>query len=204
VTGLDLAAAEREIREAGLEPARGKPRHNPGVAAGGVLEVSPPAGMLVKRGRQVLLTPSLGAVDRRVPDISGATLRMARIVLAKAGLQIAEVRHVATDRLPPEQILASFPESGSPAPESGQLAILLSERPAATPFWLPDFSGRDARKSAAILRASGIHVEPGGGALGGLVAAQEPSPGSPVWPGDKVVLHPSGSATPARGRERGW
>jgi len=205
VAGLDLAEAELAVREAGLEAARGEARHNPGVPAGAVLEVLPPPGMMVKRGRQVTLTPSLGAIDRRVPDVSGSTLRMARLMLARAGLSVAEVRHVATDRVPPEQILASFPESGAPAPESGVLALLVSQRPSATPFWLPDLQGRDARGSASLLRAHGVRVEAGvASALAGLATAQEPAPGSPVWPGGRVILHTSSISTPAPRPDGAW
>jgi len=206
VTGRELAEAQRTLQASGLEPVLTEGRYHPGVPAGMVLEVQPPVGLSVKEGRQVHITPSLGEHQRRVPNLLGHTLRMARLIAGDAGLRIGEIGYAATHLAPPDQILAMSPEPGAPAQPNGQITLLLSRKRSPVPSWLPDLRGMAGWRAAALLRRSGFRVSTreGFGGMPGTVVYQAPGPGTPLWPGSHVELEVApGSAPGRRGRFEG-
>jgi beta-lactam-binding protein with PASTA domain len=202
IGGRSLREATRALGEAGLEPQVTAGRSHPAVPAGAVLEVSPPVGLSVKRGRQVFVTPSLGERQNLVPDLLGHTLRMARILAGDAGLEIADLTYAATDLASPDQILAMSPEPGSPAAPDGKITLLLGRARAPVPSWMPNLIGLEGWRAVAWVRRSGFHVvtEEADGGEPGSVAHQAPPPGSPIWPGVAIRL----GVSPGRaGRHRG-
>jgi eukaryotic-like serine/threonine-protein kinase len=212
VAGKPLGEAEKILRRAGLDPVLVAARHHPDVPQGCVLELSPPVGLSVKRGRQVFLTPSIGAISHFVPDVTGLSLRMARLQLSEAGLRVSKTEYAATNLVSADQVLAMAPEAGSPASTDGTVTLLVSRPRAPVPYWLPDLRGRDGRGSAIWLEANGFRAAltegPSSGAPGSVVT-QDPAPGTPIWVGSRIDLavapgRPTGR-TPGRsfGRGRG-
>lgn len=201
VAGRPVAEARRALAKAGLDPQLTEGRFHPGVPAGAVLEVSPPVGLSVKKGRQVLITPSLGESQAAVPDLLGHTLRMARLLAGDAGLRIGTVAYAATDLARPDQILAMSPEPGSTAAPGGEITLLLGRRRAPAPAWMPDVTGQPGWRVASVLRRSGYRATleelPGG--QPGAIVRQDPAPGAPLWPGTRVVL----SVSPGRSSRYG-
>lgn len=191
VAGLDLAEAESRLAALGLQPARAAGRHHPAVPGGRVLQVSPPVGLSVKTGRKIHLIPSLGGLDRKVPDVVGLSLRMAEMSLSASGLRVRELREAATDLVPPGQVLALSPQAGTIAPATADVALLISRLRTPTPFAMPDLRGRDGAEAAAWLRGRGLRVgqhssdSPG---RPGSVVGQKPAAGEPVWPGCEISL----------------
>lgn len=206
VAGRNLAQAEEELRDAGLEPVLMAGRHHPEVPAGRVLELSPSIGQKVKRGRQIRITPSLGAVSHTVPDVVGMSVRMARMELTQAGLHVRRSGYAATDLVEPDQVMALEPEAGTPAPPEGEVTLLVSQRRAPVAYWLPDLRGLSGRESAAWLQSQGFRAElietaPAG--MPGLVVAQTPPPGTPVWRGTRVELAVAPGEPVGSWRDRG-
>lgn len=200
VGGDDLAQAENELRALGLRPLVLAGRHHTVVPRGQVLEVSPPPGLSVKRGRQVILTPSLGAFHRAVPDLVGESMRLASMRLSDAGLSVGELMYAANDLVGEDLVMAMEPEGGTAAPENGTVALLVSRARPSVPFWLPDLRGLPGAASEILLEQGGfsVTVQSGDGGDPGTVVRQDPPPGSPLWPGTRVVL----SVVPGYGR--GW
>lgn len=201
VGGSDLAHAEDALRAAGLRPLVIAGRHHAVVPRGQVLEVSPPPGLSVKRGRQVILTPSLGTFYRLVPDVVGESMRMARLRLDDAGLTLGRVMYAANDLVVESQVMAMEPEGGSPAPDNSTVSLLVSRSRPPVPHWLPDLRGLPGAASEILLEQGGyaVSIETAGDGEPGTVVRQDPPPGSPLWPGNRIVL----SVAPGRGWRRG-
>ena len=201
VAGLELSEAKRILQKSGLDPRLAEGRSHQGVPAGAVLEVSPPVGLSVKRGRQIFLTPCLGEHQNLVPDLLGQTMRMARMLAGDAGLEIGGTAYAATDLVEPDQIVAMSPEPGSPSAPDGKITLLLSRARAPSPSWMPDLIGEPGWRALAMLRRSGYPVvsEEGSGGTPGTVTEQDPAPGSPIWPGKSVCL----SVSPGRASRYG-
>jgi eukaryotic-like serine/threonine-protein kinase len=200
VGGADLAQAESALRAAGLRPLVLQGRHHTVVPRGQVLEVSPPPGLSVKRGRQVILTPSLGTFHRIVPDLVGQSMRLARLRLGDAGLSVGQLMYAANDLVGEDLVMAMEPEGGAPAPENGVVSLLVSRSRPSVPFWLPDLRGLPGAASETLLEQGGfsVTVQTADGGEPGTVVRQDPPPGAPLWPGTRVVL----SVAPGWGR--GW
>jgi beta-lactam-binding protein with PASTA domain len=189
VAGREQKQAAAILRSAGLDPVMAPGQHHSQVARGLVLDVSPPAGLSVKRGRQVFIIPSLGPINRRVPAVVGQSMRMARMLLSEAAMRVTRVDYAATDLVGPDQVLASAPEPGAPVPENGQISLLVSSSRTPVAYWMPNLDGRGAREAVGWLRAAGLRPvgEEDAGASQ-VVTAQNPAPGTPVWPGTKAEL----------------
>jgi eukaryotic-like serine/threonine-protein kinase len=198
VGGSDLAQAENALRAAGLRPLVMKGRHHAVVPRGQVLEVSPPPGLSVKRGRQVILTPSLGTFHRTVPDLVGQSMRLARMQLGDAGLAVGQIMYAANELVGPDLIMAMEPEGGAPAAENGAVSLLVSRDRPSIPFWLPDLRGLPGSISETLLEQGGflVSVQTEAGGEPGAVVRQDPPPGTPLWPGTRVVL----GVAPGQGR----
>ena len=190
VGGRELAQAESDLRAAGLRPLVLPGRHHAAVARGRILDVSPPAGLMVKRGRQVILTPSLGTFHRPVPDLVGESMRLARMRLSDAGLSVGQLMYAANDLVEDDLIMAMEPEGGKPAPDNGLVSLLVSRTRSSVPYWLPDLRGFPGGACETLLQQGGFRVtiESGEGGDPGTVVRQDPPAGSPLWPGTRVVL----------------
>jgi eukaryotic-like serine/threonine-protein kinase len=200
VGGSELAQAENALRAAGLRPLVMQGRHHAAVPRGQVLEVSPPPGLSVKRGRQVILTPSLGTFHRTVPDLVGQSMRLARLRLGDAGLSVGQIMYAANELVGPDLVMAMEPEGGAPAPEAGAISLLVSRDRPSVPFWLPDLRGLPGDASETLLEQGGfsVSVQTETGGEPGTVVRQDPPPGTPLWPGTRVLLGV------ASGRGRIW
>jgi serine/threonine-protein kinase len=200
VGGSELAQAESALRALGLRPLVVPGRHHTVVPRGQVLEVSPPPGLSVKRGRQVILTPSLGVSHRPVPDLVGQSMRLARMRLADAGLSVGRLMYAANELVGPDLVMAMEPEGGTPAPENGVVSLLVSRARPSVPFWLPDLRGLPGGASETLLEQGGfsVTIQTEDGGEPGTVVRQDPPPGAPLWPGTRVVL----GVAPGYGR--GW
>ncbi len=189
LSGKDLGTAEDILRRDGLVPVRAPGRYFPGMPKGLVLDESPSAGLTVKRGRQVGLIPSLGSSERRVPDLVGSTVRMAKVRLSEKGLQVRRIDEIATDLVEPGQVISTSPEAGTALPEEASISLLVSRAAEAVPYFLPDLRGRIGSEAASWLGANGFQAVVGNGEGGaGIVVSEDPPPGSPVWPGSRVRL----------------
>ncbi len=190
VGGRELAQAESDLRAAGLRPLVLPGRHHAVVAPGRVLDVAPQAGLMVKRGRQVVLTPSLGSFRRAVPNLVGESIRLARMRLSDAGLSVGQLMYAANDLVGDDLVMAMEPEGGKPAPDGGTVSLLVSRARSSVPYWLPDLRGFPGGASETLLQQGGfrVTVESGEGGDPGTVVRQDPPAGSPLWPGARVVL----------------
>lgn len=191
VHGIAVSDAKTILEQAGLEPVVADGRFSQIADNGTILESSPGPGLLVKLGRKVFLTPSLGTESRTVPELQSLSLRLASRRLQVAGLDVGSVDYTATDEVPPGVVLASIPPSGSPVRGAGEVSLLMSRARRAVPFWMPSLVGRTGIETAAWLEACGFEVDltessyPG---APGEVLRHEPRAGEPIYSGDRVEL----------------
>lgn len=190
VVGLPIDEAESKLHAAKLAPAKGPAHYSDDIPRGQVLGSSPIEGMRVKRGREVYLSQSLGTLDKRVPDFTGFTVRMARVEMQELGLQLGTVSYAAVGN-DDEAILATSPAPGSAFPPSGSVSVLLTKQKKPTPYWMPDLRGYAAAMAVDWLKKGGFAPEFAPGSAPGYASTvtwQVPQPGGMVWPGGKVVL----------------
>lgn len=103
-----------------------------------VVRQTPPPGMLMKVSQQAHVVLSLGQRQLTIPALEGKSLRVSRIELLRAGLQVGEISGLATLEAAPDTILVQNPRSGEGAatPRVNVLVAQPTREPAYVMPWL--------------------------------------------------------------------
>jgi beta-lactam-binding protein with PASTA domain len=80
-----------------------------------VVRQTPPPGMLMKVSQQAHVVLSLGQRQLEIPLLEGNTLRVSRIQLLRAGLQVGEVTNVVLPDQPADTVVIQNPKPGKGA-----------------------------------------------------------------------------------------
>lgn len=105
-----------------------------------VVRQTPPPGMLMKVSQQAHVVISLGQRQLSVPLLQGKSLRVARIELLRAGLQVGELSDLPTNEASPDTILVQNPRPGAGA-STPRVDLLIAQTPAESAYVTPLLSG---------------------------------------------------------------
>ncbi|MBX6378567.1 MAG: PASTA domain-containing protein [Clostridia bacterium] len=150
----------------------------------------PQPGERVKQKRQVDLVISKGPRTVAVPGVVGLYRDEAERLLTEAGLRFREETAYAAE--PRDTVVGQQPAEGQPLPEGGEVLLTVSLGPKPKPaFPLPGVVGMRVEEATRVLGDAGLRWENRQERTSypeGVVAAQDPQPGSPVREGDAVRL----------------
>jgi serine/threonine-protein kinase len=189
--GLSEREAERLLSSDDLRMSKISEQWSADVPRGYISRQEPEAGSVVKRGRRISVIVSLGAQGTTVPVLEGEGVRRAEIMLEGAGLRRGKIATVYTEEAPRDMVVASDPPGETLVQQETAVDLLVSLGPIPRRYVLPDLSGRDLDDVSRELRDEGFLVIPrlgGGRGRSGLIAAQEPMPGTPIAPRDSIIL----------------
>ncbi|MBU1108912.1 MAG: PASTA domain-containing protein [Candidatus Riflebacteria bacterium] len=158
-----------------------------------VIAQFPEPGTVVKPGKKVLLSISLGLQKVNVPDIVGANMREVDMALMNSQLVIGDRAYVFSDKIPPDRIVGQSP---LPSEEYGvnkevDLLISLGSRPESYP--LPSLVAVSLDDGKTRLKAWGFN-------FGRIFSKKDPSrpkfqvisttpaPYTPVRKGDVISM----------------
>jgi eukaryotic-like serine/threonine-protein kinase len=111
LVGKDVAEASRILRSKGLI-LRVADRVYSDVPINQVVRQTPTPGMLMKVSQQAHVVLSLGQRQLEIPPLEGNTLRVSRIELLRAGLQVGEVSTITLPDKPNDTVLLQNPKPG--------------------------------------------------------------------------------------------
>lgn len=191
VVGLSLDDAKKKLADTDLKATTAPGRYSNEIPRGQVLLSLPQSGSRVKRNRQVELTLSLGAEDRRIPQLLGQSIRMARIELQERGLRSGAIVYAATEEMSPDQVMAMSPAGGAAMDAEQAVSFLVSKSGAKRAYALPNLRGLKEREAARWLKQNGFGVsyaEESGSGEGWFVVLTDPPPGGMLWPRSTVRL----------------
>lgn len=167
------------------------------IPEGVVILQDPPAGSVVKVGRTVGLTVSMGPERGIVPTLAGRSLRQAAIDLASEGLIRGEVLRVASPEFAEGQVISSSPLAGTEALKGAPVNLMVSMGPRPARMIMPDLSGLPYDLVRRELTRRGFRVERARylGSVGGVeeVTGQEPAAGEPVGLDSRIALTVGGA-----------
>jgi beta-lactam-binding protein with PASTA domain len=192
VTGLSETEAERALASLDLKLSKISEQWSPDVPRGFISAQDPVGGGVVKRGRRISVIVSLGAQGTSVPAIEGMNERQAAILLEGGGLKLGRTAHAYSDDVSRDMVIASDPPGETVVEQETAVDLLVSLGPLPRSYVVPDLTGRDATAASRALRDEGFYVslrEGGGLQRNGLVAGQQPPPGSRLAQRDSVVLY---------------
>lgn len=150
VINLSLRAAEAKLNETGLGTIEGNEAFDSDRPKGTVINQRPEGGTIVKKGRRVILTISKGSASATVPKLEGFSLREARFLLEKEGLQPGAIVWLTNEIRPDGVILGSVPAEGTVMKLNADVELLVNRKETGVMITVPDFVGMDLEQARIL------------------------------------------------------
>ncbi|HEY2352516.1 MAG TPA: PASTA domain-containing protein [Candidatus Acidoferrum sp.] len=120
-----------------------------------VVRQTPPAGLLMKVSQQAHVVLSLGQRQLTIPRLEGTTLRISRIEMLRAGLQIGEVSNITLPNEPADTVVIQNPKPGTGA-ATPRVDLLVSEGDREKAYVMPHLVGLNESDAQHRLDAAGL------------------------------------------------
>lgn len=143
VIDLSHQAAEAQLREADLGVAMAGEEYDSKRPKGTVMNQIPSGGAIVKTGRRILLTLSKGSASAQVPKLEGFTLREARLLLEKEGLQPGGIIWYTDETRPDGVVIQSVPPAGTVMRLNAEVRLIVNRVESEMMVRVPSFVGLD-------------------------------------------------------------
>ena len=121
-----------------------------------VVRQTPPAGLLMKVSQQAHVVLSLGQRQLEIPLLEGNTLRVSRIELLRAGLQVGEVSNVTVPDQAVDTVVLQTPRPGAGA-ATPRVDVLVSQGPRDVAYVMPHLVGLIETDAQHRLDVAGLH-----------------------------------------------
>ena len=120
-----------------------------------VVRQSPPPGMLMKVSQQAHVVLSLGQRQLQIPLLEGNSLRVSRIELLRAGLQVGEVSSITTSDEPVDTVMLQTPRPGAGA-ATPRVDVLVSAGTRDAAYVMPHLVGLNEADAQHRLDVAGL------------------------------------------------
>jgi len=190
INDLPITDASFLIAERGLELAT-PPQRVPHatVPKYHVISQRPEAGQVVRGGRKVYVTVSMGADFFNAPDLLNKSLEEARSAIEQAGFRIGSVARVAHSSVR-DTVISQDPPPGRSIPSQGSVSLLVSQGAVSQGFLMPDIRGREVQEVLRIMEPYNVVLIPNEvdipGAREDQVLDQHPPPDTLIYAGDTI------------------
>ncbi len=158
LVGMSIEEATKIVEESGLRIEVTSQEYNPSFRDGSVLTQYPTAGTKVKSGRIVKVVVSLGEKDVIIPQITGASVRQAKLDLETAGLRLGDIAWTYTDTLPEKLVVFAFPSPGDTVSIGSKVNILVNRGRGQGVTYMPDLVGATIDEAREVLRQKGLKI----------------------------------------------
>src|SRR5499425_3161028 len=135
LVGKNVAEASQSLRSKGLL-LRVADRVYSDLPINQVVRQTPPPGMLMKVSQQAHVVLSLGPRQLEIPALEGNSLRVSRIELLRAGLQVGEVSGLTLPDIPADTVLVQHPKAGAGG-ATPRVDVLVSQGPREEAYVMP-------------------------------------------------------------------
>jgi len=120
-----------------------------------VVRQTPTSGQLMKVSQQAHVVLSLGQRQLEIPLLEGSSLRVSRIELLRAGLQVGEVSNVTMPDAPADQVVQQTPRPGAGA-ATPRVDVLVSQGARDAAYVMPHFVGMTEAEAGKRLDAAAL------------------------------------------------
>jgi len=158
LVGMSIDEATAMAGKNGLQIEVTSQEYNPSFRDGSVLTQYPTAGTRVKSGRIVKVVISLGEKDVTIPQITGISVRQAKLDLETAGLRLGDIAWTYTDTLPEKLVVFAFPSAGDTVSIGSKVNILVNRGRGQGVTYMPDLIGVSIDQARETLRQKGLKI----------------------------------------------
>ena len=120
-----------------------------------VVRQTPPAGLLMKVSQQAHVVLSLGQRQLEIPLLEGNSLRVSRIELLRAGLQVGEISSLNIPDETVDTVVQQNPRPGAGA-ATPRVDVLVSQGPRDLAYVMPHLVGLPETEAQHRLDAAGL------------------------------------------------
>jgi eukaryotic-like serine/threonine-protein kinase len=120
-----------------------------------VVKQTPPPGMLMKVSQQAHVVLSLGQRQLQIPLLEGNSLRVSRIELLRAGLQVGEVSSITTPDESVDMVMLQTPRPGAGA-ATPRVDVLVSAGTRDPAYVMPHLVGLNEADAQHRLDVAGL------------------------------------------------
>src|ERR1700692_1979607 len=121
-----------------------------------VVRQTPTAGLLMKVSQQAHVVLSLGQRQLEIPLLEGNSLRVSRIELLRAGLQVGEASEVTMPDEPVDTVVLQTPRPGAGA-ATPRVDVLVSQGPREAAYVMPHLVGLSEIDAQRRLDVAELH-----------------------------------------------
>lgn len=191
LVGQSQPAAQRTLAARGLQ-LRVADRVYSSLPVNIIVRQSPPPGEEMKISQDAHVVLSLGPQTVKIPALEGQTMRVARIALLQAGLQLGEVTTIYLPETQPDIVLKQDPPQGTTA-SSPHVDLLVSSADRQPFYVMPSLVGLEQQEASRALTAAGLKIAKlnriaQAGAPKGTVVGQNPPGGERIAADTSVEL----------------
>src|SRR6201981_3948075 len=154
LVGKNVSDASSELRSRGLI-LRVADRVYSDQAINTVVRQTPPAGLLMKVSQQAHVVLSLGQRQLEIPLLEGNSLRVSRIELLRAGLQVGEISSLNIPDETVDTVVQQNPRPGAGA-ATPRVDVLVSQGPRDLAYVMPHLVGLPETEAQNRLDAAGL------------------------------------------------
>lgn len=189
------------LKPSGIEVVTREQKYDDRQPKGHVIAQYPEPGTVVKPGKQVLITVSLGLQKVSVPDLIGKSMREVNVKLMNAQLILGNSAYVYSDKIPPDRIVGQSPLSSEEYGVNKNVDLLISLGKKTLTLPLPNLIGTNLDAAKTKIKSWGFNVgriysKPDSNRQKYQVISTNPSPYSYLRKGEVVnILVSSGSDT---------
>ena len=158
IVGMTTAEAEEILEEKGLVLEITSEEYNPSYPEGTALTQYPMAGTKVKAGRIIKTVASLGEKYVRIPQVSGISVRQAKLDLETTGLRIGDIAWTYTDTLPEKVVVFSFPSPGDTVKIGSKVSIMVNRGRGMQISYMPNVVGMQLQEAISLLGKKSLRV----------------------------------------------
>ena len=155
-----------------------------------VIAQRPEAGRVVREGRKVYPTVSLGADVLTAPNLVKLRLDEAKRTITESRFRLLSVARVPNDA-PRDTVLAQDPSPGQGIENQGNISLLVSGGSETSTNFMPDVRGMNVQDMLRVLAPLRLTLVPREveieGAKPDTVLNQDPAPDTLVYPGQVVT-----------------
>ncbi len=156
VVGMSLENAEDIFSRTELELVIGGRRYDRNIPSGYIVSQAPNAGMGIKSNGKVMVIASLGRKSNPVPNLSGSSLRAARVLAEQSRYSLGRISEISLGDKE-DHVISQFPVPESDESVSDNIDVLVT-RKKPREFIMPDLVGMNLSRTLRMLRANGFDV----------------------------------------------
>ena len=178
------------LRPLGLTNVIIEKRFDEEIAAGKIIESSPPGGGRVDTGGEVTLVISKGAERYTIASLVGLTPQAAAAAITKSPLTVGTTSEIFSNKIPKGFVISSDPEAGAKVKRDSVVNIVVSK--GVETIALASYVGKSGEQALNELTDAGFNVESTYAfdetALSGAVISQSPAGNSDAPKSSTITL----------------